>query len=408
MSWPDLIDNNKLSITTGDGEIYTPLWKNATKNSEFNTSLFNFVNKDGTYAYRGKRPGSAIPLELYFVGENCIEDSNNFDKSLDDSRALILEHPFFGFRRVQPVSMQMSDANLNTCQIILNVFETIESNQPETQEDKAEDILSIGGAIYTTLKAVYLKNPQDSSDVRNLKSSIDLFYNDFVSFISDSSERAGFDNLKNDALRKVENVFTDAGATIDALTAMVDYPFVVSHSVQDKLGIFQRSLSRFTNKVKNILGFNTSVYHSVYGSSILSAMCRTSVNPQANDYKTRSQVVEAISIISNTYYDFIAEVDRRTVDNAQVSGNFAPDSLMLDDLYKLVVKTTADLIDISQDSQIEREFAIQEDTDIIKLTHRFYGLDEDDNNIKSIVELNDFKGNDYIYLKKGRIIKYLR
>ena len=104
MSWIDKLAND-LIITTGDGRPYYPLWKKPSKSIAFNYSEFTFPNLSGSLVDRGTPMGRRFPLEIYFVGENNIEDSSDFESSANDKRPWRIEHPYYGLIFVQPTEI---------------------------------------------------------------------------------------------------------------------------------------------------------------------------------------------------------------------------------------------------------------------------------------------------------------
>ncbi len=67
MSWIDKIQD-QLIITCGDGKEFRPSWINASKDMNFNVSLFEFPNIKGTLVKRGTPIGKAYNLQIFFQG----------------------------------------------------------------------------------------------------------------------------------------------------------------------------------------------------------------------------------------------------------------------------------------------------------------------------------------------------
>src|SRR4051812_44161174 len=101
MSWIDLAKDN-LIIVTGDGREYKPFWKDPRKVLEFNISQFEFPGIGGSVVSRGTLKGRVFPLEIYFVGENHIDDSDRFEASVSDTRHWVITHPYYGTINAHP------------------------------------------------------------------------------------------------------------------------------------------------------------------------------------------------------------------------------------------------------------------------------------------------------------------
>ena len=61
---------------------------------------------------------------------------------------------------------------------------------------------------------------------------------------------------------------------------------------------------------------------------------------------------------------------------------------------------------IALGAQQERIILLGEDSNVINLTHRFYGLDSEDLNIDKFMRNNDIGISEMLQIEKGRKIKY--
>ena len=78
----------------------------------------------------------------------------------------------------------------------------------------------------------------------------------------------------------------------------------------------------------------------------------------------------------------------------------------LNEMNILVNFAIANLLNIATNSKQERTFYLEEDSNALLLTHRLYGLDEDDENLVKFMNQNNIILNEIIQIKKGRKIVY--
>jgi len=77
MSWIEKIKEG-IKITTGDGEIYEPLYILSSKSIDYNVAEFNFPNVNGTLVKVGNKRGTRHSLRIIFQGEDHLDVSDRF------------------------------------------------------------------------------------------------------------------------------------------------------------------------------------------------------------------------------------------------------------------------------------------------------------------------------------------
>jgi hypothetical protein len=83
-----------------------------------------------------------------------------------------------------------------------------------------------------------------------------------------------------------------------------------------------------------------------------------------------------------------------------------PDPDAMSSLDRVVNRSVSKLFDIGLDSRQERIFVTDCPTNVIIMTHRFYGLDANDDNINEFMENNDIGLNEVLQIRKGRRLVY--
>ena len=142
MSWVTRIRDIQLTIVTGDGVEYRPLWKEARKNINFNREAFDFIGIRGTYVERKEVQGTQYPILLYFTGEDCIDVANRFEQSTRDPRPWTIKHPFYDDLTVQPLNLEFDNTQYNVSKITGTLWETITQKYPDDIVNAEKEIIS--------------------------------------------------------------------------------------------------------------------------------------------------------------------------------------------------------------------------------------------------------------------------
>ena len=409
MSWENLIYENKLTITTGDGQVFQPYWKDAKKENQYNTSNFDFINLKGTFVYRGEKPGSTLPLMLFFQGANCIDEANVFESALDDKRALSIEHPYYGLLRVQPIAISRDDSSLNVSRIELVVYETIDVSQPQTVISIDDLITGLIAQSETSISDAFVnKYSLNSSTLNTANNSIGIFDKEFEKIISISSEFAEFKTLVGNAYRGADNILNETQQGIDSINSMLMYPSTVTDTVRSRIERYSASLDRLFGTISGFATLQFLEYYTSYGGSIINGISNTLINPLDTDLKTKSQIVEQIQTVTTIFESWISNIDSYTASDAGINGAYAPSSDVINSVYSGYIATISNLQELLQGAKYEATVVTDIDTNIVLLAHKYYGLEQDDSTINDLIELNGWKRDKFIQIKRGTIFKYLR
>jgi hypothetical protein len=140
MSWKDKI-KNKIKVTTGDGKEYFLTWTGKTEDEEeYHIKEFTFPNVEGTEVRRGKTKGRRFQFEVFFEGDDHIEDSEDFRLSARIEKTWIVEHPYFNSIRVQPKKLKFDRKKYNITKVTGILLENIEQPRPATSDSPIQEI----------------------------------------------------------------------------------------------------------------------------------------------------------------------------------------------------------------------------------------------------------------------------
>ena len=408
MSWIDNIKTT-LTIITGDGEQYTPNWKNAKVVVPYNVSEFNFPNVEGTYVDKREQLGSKFALELYFQGDNHLEDMKNFVFSAKDKRPWTIIHPFYDVLNVQPSALNVDNSDLNISKITITATQTIERVNPRTliiPVDKIDEDVETTNSVLT----VSLEDP----DKTLLTSQVLDFSVKSLPKIENDLEAQEFINKTNIANDKIANIAADKDSALIAIQDLLLAPSLFTQSVDSRLNMISTNFDTLVNQItgtaediKNLPN-DLKTSFEMFGASLITSLCSLVSLPTDSDYDTRVEVnttIEKVLTIHNTYVVKLDELEIGTGGNPQ---DYQPTAESIILLNNLVNYTVANLFDIAKDSKQERSEIIGEDSDFITLSHRFYGMDFTDTTIDELISNNSLGLNGLINIKKGtKIIYYI-
>lgn len=412
MTWLTNLENVEFTIVTGDGAVFTPLWKDAQKSKSYNVTKYDFINLEGSFVDRKKPQGSAYPLVFWFQGEDNIDKSQSFENSSDDNRAWTVTHPFYGTIKGHPVSISRSDVDFNVTQITVEFLESIDTNAPNASISTVDEARKKVNVI--NLQALGVVSEDLTAGIENINILQEQLNLTTSNLVVPNDMFDDFSNLINTAKANIDNVVQDAEAAYEAIQEIYvqasEYQVEVMGKVDSYIlaydSLKQRFLDQYGNLVEQIQGVFDKINFEIQAAAQIAAMCNSAVNPLVNDFITRVDVQEVIDAINTTYSDYLLILDQLQIPITNVANSWTSSARVQRPLADLIAFTLSSLFELSFESKQERTIELRKDSNLIVLTHRFLGLDINDENIEKFRQLNNIKNNELLGIKKGRTIKY--
>ncbi len=410
MSWIDQIKLG-IKITTGDGQVYTPDYTNPIKTTPFNISEFEFPEVRGTKVYRGTPKGTRHEIELYFQGANNIEDARRFETSNFDNRPWKIEHPIHGVLAVQPISLTYDFTGLNVCKITGTIVETIEQDYPQVstnvvdktietvQKSLDANIESFGETqLSTSNKTKLLDNMKKSFDA--VKGKIKVGLNEYQDVFSRANGA-------------VNTVSGNATIAITGATGLLTYPYQFQDNIKNKLSMFGAQLDKLNLTVGSLVNpTDKKVYENNAGGSIL-GMVLSLANPFTatnqllpGDLATADDVFDVIDTLTGAYNTYIDNLNTLQSPTGSELDSYLPDPATILNMSSAVDLITSQLFNLAVNSKQKRSIVLNYPSNIIVLTHRFYGLKPDDSTITEFMNANNFSIDELIQIPANRTITY--
>jgi hypothetical protein len=252
--------------------------------------------------------------------------------------------------------------------------------------------------VAATFEGVEL-SPQQSQSLANANQDA---FDISAGQIQDEVQFNEYFNTFNTANAAIINATSNASAPIGAVYRVITYPALFAQSVRSRLQLFSQQL----NSLLSLLTPQNAAIYEAQAGACISGMFLTAVTPQANDYANAVDVIDVADIVVLAYNDYIANLDSLTAPDPTQPDAFIPNVAPLQTLQEGVFFTVSQLMQIALTAQQERTYILEEDSDVINITHRFYGLDLSDENITRIIDSNSIGINELLEVKKGRKIVY--
>jgi hypothetical protein len=406
MSWIDQIKNNIL-IRTGNGREFNVLWRNAARSQEYNVAEFEFPEVAGTLVRRSKPKGMRYNIEFYFNGENNVDDAEDFRLSADDERPWILVHPFYGSLTVQPISLNYDNTTFNVTKVTGSVVETITEDRPKTSDEPKDRIAAEKIAFDETASAAFANNVDPGiTDINQMNANNAVAYAVGKKKVKLTVDSEGYFNAFNTANAKILEASIEPLAAIRQMQTVLNAPAMFVDSVKNRLDIFVNQFTLLRNTIVGITDPNKKRIYETNQGSIISSMLLAAATPQDGDYGNRNDVYATIALILGSYNTYIQDLDDLQTENGGGPESYIPDAGSLIAMNGLLNYTLSNLFNIALDSKQERTLILENDSNLILLAHRFYGLLPDDSTITAFMLQNEIGLNEILQIRKGRKVKY--
>lgn len=406
MAWIDQI-NSDIVIQTGDGKQYFPLYFITSIQEEFNVAEFNFPHIKGTLVDRREPMGRKYSLEIIFQGDDHLDLAEEFRISTHDKRYWQVAHPVYGTIFCHPSSLTYDSSGLNTTRITGAMIETIVTDAPRATIDPKEkvslDVEKVNETYTPKWETVNFK-PRNGA---TLTASTEATYEKGASKVKNGAQSNEYFNLFNKANAAITAATVDPMNAIDAVKSMLMYPSEFSESAQFRIQLFIDQIKGLQEQVENLVDKVDKMLFENDTTTLMLGLIQSSVTPlNATDYGNIDDVLSVISLITSTYNSIIEDLDSLQSETGAEIDSYIPDYENLTGLDSVVNYAISQLMVIALNASQERTHICETDTNILILTHRFYGITEDQSTVDEMIRNNNIGLNELLQIRKGRKIRY--
>lgn len=420
MSWKEDLQRT-LEVFMGDGKSFFPLWKNAVKEVNYNISQFNFPGVEGTLVRRREMRNREFDITFYFIDTDKadhLEIAKDFEESAKDNRHWHIRHPYYGDIRCQPSQLKFDNRGHGVTIVTGRVIETILGVAPITL-DNPTAALKIKLDIQNDISnRKYLNTTPDVQPVliSFMTERLLSFTDTYKPAITNEKEARDFLSLVAEAKSGIAD-FTNKGLfTLRKMQAVAQFPINTANSIFERFRYINEEIRRTRTALfglQNIPSSLKRMYEKTM-SDLYSALFLSVIpSPQSNSssvintlFATASQMSSIALRMSDSWDDLVNDLDTLQDINYSTGDNYVQDNDILINLEDLFTDSLSSLQEIISSSKTEIKIYLEEDSNPIVLTHRFYGLDVNDENLKLFIESNNLSLLEQIYIEKDREIIY--
>lgn len=405
MSWQDKI-NSPFTITTGDGSTYTPLWKPVGYEVEYNASVFEFPDIPGALIRRKSPRATKYDFNLYFQGDNHIEDMATFMASAANPGKWKVQHPYYGTIYVQPMGISVNHQADNVSEFGITCFATIDDSAPNATVSRNDAIISKKATTDAAMNTAYENSVvPKAADIVEMKSKTKKSFDFGVKAVTDEIEKADFRQAFVEANRAINSATSAPGIAIAAIQNVLNAPYKLTSNLDTRLNALKGQLKSLIDSISTIAGLNSKRLFEHNGGSLVSGIAAATAT-DTTIFSTRKEVLSVIDVLSNSFNGYLTALDIISTATAGDAGSYIADSVSITKLSELVSFTISSLLKLADTTSVEQSVILTEDSTVIQLAHKYYGLAADDSTIDKLIETNDIGLNELLIVPKGRQIKY--
>ena len=408
MSWKDDIENKILTVQTGDGQIYTPKWRMARRTMDFNTSSFDFINVDGSLVRRARTKGRHFNFEFFFDGENAITLANNFEISSRNTNTWTIQHPYYGRLVVQPVGgLYIDNSELNVSRIDISVQETLYQISAQNSTYAADEV-ALAALETTQVNADSFENME--TDTVALTTQLEQLQAIYAKAIQTTNDLQQMKYFAQRAINQVAQAVVDNLAIISTIQDFLNFPSQANQLITSRYSMFNQSLNLLNYTLNAIAPTSRTLkqkqQYEIMSVGVLNAAILNAAIVDTFGYASATEVATMQTNLIANYNAFLQNVEDNTSARADQQNGYMPNFDVLNALDKQINILLSNIYLIANNVLNERTIILEEDSNAVNLTHRFYGLDSADNNLTQFISQNNLGINEILNIKKGRKITY--
>lgn len=412
MGWKEAYEDGVFKIKTGDGRYYSPSWASGEKEKEYNHTIFDFIDAERSYVGRNKPKSAFYNLEFYFQGENHIQESEEFEFSADDPRVWEVQHPVYGTIYGHPISLKRNNTSLNITAINVQFWETLTDKtgiKPKVSPlevtaagfDEYNEVSLDGFTEIDSIDGYVPITNADKLDLLDVLDSINLSYKSFL----DNEMYQDFLQTYYKVVSSFDNIFDDIELFFRDVNELLMLPNRLALSIDIRSGLIKRIFENVKTLAGSEKKASKKMFEVMGGAAVISAIT-SSINVTSEDFFTRLEVMQSSDELNELVSDYLLTVDSFQTQSPIPKLNYSIDSDALNIVLKLAPVALMQLSALSYQAKQERTIILEKDSNLIVLTHRYFGLDPEDKNLERFRKLNNIKNRKLINIKKGSQIKY--
>ena len=366
-----------------------------------NRTSYKTVNmSDDTFQDMGVS-GRDFSLKIYFFGDNHDIDANNFEAAYCEHGKSKLQLPYGNIMTVQALDIDIEQ-------------DTVE------RTSLTEVNLSFhqcGGTFYPVAKAT--KSTALKKNISQMQETLSESFSDAVGTISDAQS---FASRWSDNLDKIANKFSDIqnsdfiGILEDIKSQnILNNPLVMSTQIGILLKKGFSAYDTVTDVISSISDLITDFLPSSSGNVSKSEYT-------ADDLFLKSTIISGCDAVNDSSFELRKDAINAAEDIQDINDNYIEQSQEVEqiinenledtviteiDTTEIVNQTIGSIIDKIDDLKVEKTVCLKEHSNPLMIAFEYYPdmfKSDPDEAIEYVNKTNNFEGDDFFFLEKGRKI----
>lgn len=418
MSWIDRVRNVVLTIKTGEGSEFTPLFLNAQKTVDMNAAAFEFNEIEGGLVKRGKKGINKYILELHFQGANGLDERDRFDKATSDQRPWTIIHPKYDTFLCQPITFAYNDNSENNTVVTAEVWETIADVYPDNTIDVQDQVLSSVELANQAIEDNFGKiGVPETATITQMNANVDGSSTLFKKNSTSAIDLSAVNDAEAAARQALDTVTTNPILYMRQATKLARTPARFYNTVVNRINTLEAAYQDLKLSIRGLVSLQDKILFESQAAIYQTAKAEASVLLSSEiaeeqgiqnglrDYKTRREVLSVIESLNNSVLDYINTLGTLQSETGGTPESYAPTSTNITLVKDAVAKATGQLLQIAVGAKQERKYTLPKSEGIITLVHKLLGK-IDNETILDFIEANKLGLNDQIQIESGREVVY--
>ncbi len=241
-----------------------------------------------------------------------------------------------------------------------------------------------------------------------MKSTNQRNFNLTFPIIKIPKEAENYFNLFNSANSAINTAVASPLLAMRTLISAINAPALFAVNATQRVNLLNNQFNLLHKTLGTLVSPGSKQVYQNLAGSLISSMVLASAFPLETDSVSSAISLSLIGVISSAFRIFMADLDSLSTLTGGSPLSFIPDATSIIALSELISLGVSSLLIIALSAKQERSIITESDTNIILLTHRFYGLDNNDNNINELLINNSLGLNSLLQIRKGtKIIYYI-
>lgn len=420
MKWIERINATVLTVVTGDGKVYKPLFRNRGNNVyeiDGNAVPLEFNDIDGALVVRGALGVTDIDFEFIFQGDDHMDIRDEFMESIKDRRPWVLSHPSIGSKLVQFATLSLDFSIDNITTISGRLYETIESSYPSSgvsekreSEIKLESSITEGISVSNDLKL----SPADINTVTETTERMSL--------------TAKLKSVTDIDLEKINNAIAEGSVTLSSigsepssfmrdLSNIIRTPTRYLDTINNRVSVLKASYEDLKNAISGTPSLAEKMFFEIAGSFNIIAIGEANLIPiseiaddqgvelETKEIITRRQVLSSINDLKDIYNSYLSTLGELQSDIDNRTDSYSPSHENIYAFQSAIFSVVGSLLNMSVSAKREISYLVPQDTPLVLLVHTLMGTVDSDI-MKQFVDDNNLGRDEVLIVPQYKEVFY--